>query len=484
MKKKIMIMRFHHETNCFCPNLADETAYKNYCFEYGEHCFDAHYGVKNEMGAFLDVFSERDDIETVPCVSMTASPCGPVTASVYNFVLGETEKTLKEKGPFDGVLISAHGAMVAQGHCDGEGDLLQKIREITGYDIPIIMSVDLHANITEKMAKNADAITVYEKYPHTDTYETGYLAAKLMADTLDGKIKPCMAYRRIPFLLPLFPHEHPAIVPLYEKAQSFTAEKNVLSVRFAHGFFPSDIEEMGMSVVVVTDGDKNAAEKIADDLASEIEKRTPELKMEFPSLDAALDIALTEGEKPVVIADASDNPGAGALSDTTHILKRILERGIKGAVIATIVDPESVEKCIKAGVGEEAELSLGGKSDPQYSGGPLNVRAYVKMLSDGKYISKAKIAYGAPFNHGKTAITEVLGNTVIITSIPRQPWDIEIFRSHGIAIEEKKILVVKSTIHYRASYGEIAREMIGVSLPGYSVPVPEDFEYKNWKGEL
>ena len=257
-----------------------------------------------------------------------------------------------------------------------------------------------------------------------------------------------------------------------------------MHVRFAHGFFPADIEEMGMSVVVITDGNPELGESVADEMKAAIEAQIPNLKRHYPTLDEALDQALLPGDGPVVLGDSSDNPGAGGLGDTTHILRRILERGITGAAIATILDPESALQCHRAGVGSTIQLNLGGKSDPAFSGGPLPVTAYIRMLSDGKYIFKGKMSHGTEANHGPTAVVEIAGNTVLITSFPKQPLDLEVFRSHGIAPEDQKILVTKSAIHYRASYGTIAREMISLSLPGYAVPVPEAFEYKNWKGEV
>ena len=239
-----------------------------------------------------------------------------------------------------------------------------------------------------------------------------------------------------------------------------------------------------MTVMAITNGDRELAESIADELAQEIENNIPNLKMVYPTLDEALDRALLPGEGPVVLADSSDNPGAGGLNDTTHILRRILERGITGAAVACILDPKSVEECVRAGVGATVELNLGGWSDPAYSGGPLKVNAYVKMITDGKYVFKGKMSHGVEANHGKTVLIEIAGNKVLVTSVAKQPLDLEVFRSHGIAPEEMRILVTKSAIHYRASYGTVAREMIAVSVPGYSVSVPDGFAYKNWKGRI
>ena len=255
-------------------------------------------------------------------------------------------------------------------------------------------------------------------------------------------------------------------------------------VRFAHGFFQADIEELGMSVMAIANGDQALAERVADEMEAAILAAKPSLKRHYPTLDEALDRAIMPGDKPVILADASDNPGAGGLGDTTHILRRILERGITGCAMALLVDPESVAACEKAGVGAEVELDLAGKSDPAYSGGPLHVKAYVKMITDGKYRNKGLVARGTIMKLGKAAVVEIAGNLVIISSVPKQPYDTEIFRAHGITLEDQKIIVVKSTVHYRAAYGPYAREMIALALPGYAVPVPEGFDYKYWKGEV
>ena len=484
MNKKILIAQFHHETNSFCPVLADVTKYRNYRFDVGDEVIINQRGIGSEIGAFIDVFDKRPDIELVPAVALNASPSGPVTKDVYDFVLNEIEKQIKAHSQLDGVLLTLHGAMVAEGHPDGEGDLLERVRRLVGTDIPVIVSLDLHANVTEKMVNNATVLIPYECYPHTDTYETGFLAAKIMLDTLDGKCTPVMAYRYIPYLLPFFPSDFPEIKPIYELASKQTVNKDVLSARFAHGFFLSDIDEMGMSVMVVTNGNKDLADLYAEELKSCICDNLPNLKRSFPSFDDVLEEALMESDKPFVIADASDNPGAGAMSDTTHILREFIKRGISGGAFATIVDPESVKACEQAGSGNTVNLSLGGWSNETYSGGPLDVKAYVKMISDGKYASREKLSFGEVINHGKTAVVEIAGNIVFITSIPRQPWDIEIFRSHGIRPEEQKIIVVKSAVHYRASYGKITDRTEAVVLPGLSQPVPDGMIFKSKKRYL
>lgn len=484
MKKKILIIHFSHETNSFCPKKADELAYRNALFLTGDEVFSKQRGIRDETGAFLHVLEKYDDFELIPCVGLFATPSGPVTSDVYNFVLKKIDECIEEHKTFDGILLNCHGSMVAEGHDDGEGDLFEYIRNRVGDEPTLISTLDLHANVTDKMARHATALIPFEEYPHIDAFETGCKAATIMAETLLGKIKPIMAYRRIPFLQPLLPSASEQLRPIYECAEKLRAHSDVLSIRFAHGFFPADIEELGMSVLSVTNNNRELAEENADALYQCICNRLPYLKTDYMPLDKALDKVGVSDDGPIVLADSSDNPGAGGLGDTTHILRAIIQRGITGAAIATITDSKAVEKCIAAGVGSTVELELGGWSDREYSGGPVSVKAYVKKLSDGKYISKSQMAYGSEFKHGKTAVVDVGGNLIIITSIARQPYDIEILRSHGITPEDQKLLVVKSAIHYRATYAKVASEMIPVVMPGYSVPIPQIYKYKKYKGEI
>lgn len=484
MKKKILIMGFKHETNSFCPKKADIEAYRNHIFQIGKEVLQMQKGVRSELGAFIDYFNGNEDIELVPCFGLNAAPSGPVTSEMYNFALKQIETVIKECGKTDGVLIDFHGAMVTESCDDGEGVILEFIRSLLGWDIPIAVTIDLHANVTEKMVKCADVIIPYEKYPHIDMYETGWKAAEIMADILEGKIKPVMVCRKISHLLPLIPTASEYLSPFYEKVKELKKKVGIINIGFTHGFFPSDIEEMGMAVISVSDNNEELAESTADELYNLICENITDVKMEYPSLDETLNRISYCKEGPVVIADASDNPGAGGIGDTTHILRAVLDKGITGAAFATITDEKAVEKCIESGVGTTVELELGGWSDETYSGGPLKVSAYVKMISDGSYISKSQMAYGTKFRHGKTVVLEIAGNLVIVTSISRQPYDIEIFRSHGITPEDRSILVVKSTIHFRATFESVASEIITLAVPGYAVPVPEIFSYNKWKGKV
>ncbi len=478
--KKLLIAEFRHETDSFCPQKADLEAFRKRGLHMGADMEEACRGVRNEPGAFLDVFLPRDDIRLIEVLGMSAMPSGPVTAEAYEFARGHILDALRREQP-DGVLLALHGAMVAEGHDDGEGDLLEEIRGLLGSGKPLVASLDLHANITSKMARSADALVPYREYPHTDMYETGYLAAKIMEGMLDGACHPAMGYRRIPYLNPMFPSALPEIRVFLDMCRRAEAQSGVIAVRLAHGFYPSDIGEMGMSVIALTEGDAALAQRIADGVGDAVWAGRETLKRHFPTLDQALAMLDGEGQGPLIIADASDNPGGGGLCDTTFILREVLKRGLRGIAFAMFVDPESVRRCVEAGVGAEVDLMLGGMSDPAFSGGPLPIRARVKHLTDGLYRNRDEMNQGALNRLGTTAVVEAGGNPVIIASNRLQPYDAEIFRHCGIAPERQRALVVKSAVHYRNSYGKFARRMVEVSLPGFVVPVPDGLPFRNWK---
>lgn len=480
-KKKILTLQFRHETNAFCPSPADEQAFRNTRYLVGPEVFEKQRNAGNDMSACLDVFENREDVELIPTVALYACPSGPVTKDVYDFVMEQVSNAIDAHSPLDGVFMDVHGAMVAEGHPDGEGDLMEMIRSKVGNEIPLIAPLDLHTNITRKMIRHATAMVPYNGYPHVDVYDTAKVAAELLDGTLKGERKPTMACRQVHFQLPLFPTEDPAITPLYDLAKEMMTRPGVLEVRFSHGFYAADIEEVGMVAIAITDNDPALAEKLAEELAEAITKQLPLLKQSYMPLEEALDRSLLPGEGPVVIADPSDNPGAGGLNDTTHILRRILERGITGAAIASIKDPESVEICVKAGVGAEVELDLGGKSDPFYSGGPVHVKGKVLKITDGRYKMEGPMLTGLEYCQGTTAVLEIAGNKVLVSSLPKQVFDTACFRVHDIQPEKERLIVVKSSIHYRAAFGPFSREMIPVVVPGYAPPTPEGYRYKNWK---
>ena len=475
---RILIGEFSHETNSFCPIPADEAAFLLRTYYIGEETIKRALDADTELGGFYAVLGQDPNFELVPAMAFSTGPCGLVSGNMYDRALSLLIEAYREKGPFDGILLNMHGAMVAEGHPDAEGDFLASLRTVTGPDIPIFTTLDLHGNLTEKMARNATVMIPCEEYPHTDSYQLAKDVAQLMKDTIEGRCKPTMAFVHIPYLLPLFPTKFPEISVFLNRAKDYQNKEGVRFVRIAHGFFPANIPEMGMSVIAVTDGNQMLANAIARELADAIWEGREPLVRHYTPLDEALDMIDHGGtlKGPIVLGDGSDNPGAGGLCDTTHVTRRILERGIKGAAIAVIRDPENVQRCIAAGIGASLTLEIGGTSDPKLSGGPLRVAAVVERITDGQYRNQDEMEHGLLVNMGPSVVLRVAGNQIVISTQRCQVLDAEGFRACGIDPTQQKMLIVKSAVHYRASFGKFAGKLIDLALPGFCAPDPEIFQ--------
>ncbi len=475
---KILIAEFQHESNNFSNQLTDLAAYQGRLYLESQAMIDVLTGTSTEAGGALQVFNEKDDLLLLPVVAASAMPSGPVTSAVFKQVRDMILAELKASAPVDGVLLFLHGAMITQDSEDGDGDLLEAVRQLVGPAVPVIATLDLHANITKKMALNATALINYDKYPHTDMYERGQEAARLLLASLAGTIKPVMACSHIPIILPPMATAEPLMQKIYVRIFEYEKAAGVLTVSLAHGFQSADIYELGMTVVAVTDQDQALAEKIARELADYIWGLRRELKPDYLGVEDSVKAALAAKEGPVILADQSDNPGGGSSCDGTHILRAMLENEVKDAAVALIIDPAAVAACHAAGVGAKLQLSLGGKARPDLLGAPLECTAYVRLLSDGRYINRGQINGGIQVDLHKSAVIQIGGIQVIIASNVTQPYDLEIFYAHGIDPVQQKILLVKSTIHFRAAFAPIASQIINVAAPGLLIMDPAQVDYQ------
>jgi len=479
--KNIIIAEFKHETNRFSPTPADEGAFRKRFYLFGEDIFSYHRGVKGEMGGILDVFSDKSGYRLIPTISASAMPSGPVVKEIYDRAMDTILTAIRSTDHVDGVLLSLHGAMVSEVCEDGEGFLLEAIRKEVGPDVPIISTLDLHANVTEQMQKNADGFFGYDYYPHTDLYETGVAAAQAMYDTLEGKVEPVLRWRKLDLIQPYLPTSMSVMKKFVDMAQEMRRRPGVLRVNICSGFFHADIEEQGVAIVATTDGDAELAQSLADELGDAMWADRNILRREFYTADQAIDevLATEDVDGPIVLADVADNPGAGGSCDSTHLLRRLIERKVPNVAVAMICDPQAVQEAEKAGVGNTVTLDLGGKVCPEICGEPIHMTAYVKSISDGRYYNRDAMGQGALNTMFKTAVLVVDGIEIIVSSHRPQPYDLEVFRSQGIMPQDKKVLVVKSTIHYRASYGKIAHKMLDVETSALAAQSPRSVPLKH-----
>ena len=472
--KNILCGQFKQETNRYAPGLSDRDAYKAREYFWGESAVrEAFCGSKGELGAFFDALDPVEDCNLIPVMALNASP-GPITAQdVWEEVAEGFLNAIDAQPHVDGILLALHGAMVTEEMEDGEGFLLQCIREKVGKDVPIVATLDLHANVTERMVENATALVSCDYYPHTDFYETGLRAADILWQAVMGKAKPVMRYKKLPMLFPFVITDMGPIVPLLAKAQALRKTGVLMSTSICHGFFHSDIYDLGAAVLTVADGDPNLAQAQADDLAVEIWEQRECLQRNFYTPEEAVMLALKAEEGPIVLADVADNPGSGATMDSVVLLRQLLDADAKNAAVAGICDPQVVEQAKRAGVGAVIQVELGGKQAPEITGGPLPREAVVEKLTNGCFQNQGTMFHGVQVNFGECALLRVQDVQVIVCSNHTQPYDLEIYRHCGIDPKEKHILVVKSAVHFRADFGTIAKEILDVETPALGCMHPQ-----------
>jgi microcystin degradation protein MlrC len=413
--------------------------------------------------------AERLGLRLLPSVAAAASPAGRVTRDVYGHVKERMLADLRAAGRVDGVLLDLHGAMVTEDHDDGEGDLVAAVRRAVGPEVPIAVTLDLHGNLTQTLTREATLLHGYKTYPHVDMAERGVEAAQRLVEVMAGRIRPTAALRTPP-LLPPIGSQRTAVGPmrrLYDMADAMEKDPRVLSVSIFAGFPYADIPDAGLSVYVVTDGDQALADTLADRLAATAWTHRHEfVHRGRPVPDAVREGLAAEGQ-PIVLADMADNTGGGAAGDGTEVLRELVRVGARSAVVACLWDPGAVRACREAGVGASLTVSVGGKVDDRH-GAPLTVTGMVRTLSDGRFVHKGPMMRGLPGRLGPTAVLDVGGVKVIQISLRWQTLDPEMLRIVGLEPLDHKIVVVKSTIHYRAAFEPIARQIIEVDAPGLS----------------
>lgn len=472
--KAILCAQFKQETNRYAPGVSGEEQYRDREYFWDEQTIrNLFTGTKSELGGFFDVLGSQTDYRLHPVLALNASP-GPVTArQIWQKVADRLLEAIDQMGRVDGVLLALHGAMVTEQQEDGEGELLQLLRRRLGPQVPIVASLDLHANVTQKMVENATALFPCDYYPHTDFYDCGVRAARCLRDTLEGKLQPVMAWNKLALIFPYVPTEIPGFRPLLEQAQLWRNSGKLVDATICHGFFASDIYEQGAAVLTVADGDKTLAQQLADRLAEQIWQARERFERHFYPADQAVALAMEAQQWPVVLADVADNPGSGATADSVALLRAMLQAGVQDAALAMIWDPQVVRQAQKAGVGATIEISLGGKIAPQITGEPLKCTAVVEKLTDGCYRNQGAMNHGVQMNMGNSALLRIAGVQVIVSSARAQPYDLEVYRHMGIRPEEKKLLAVKSAAHFRASFGTVAKAIYDVETPALGPMRPQ-----------
>ena len=466
-----------HETNTFSPVATTLDNFKKGSYYRDDEIITAFRGTRTITGGFLDVVGQLN-LQPVPLLWTFATPSGMVEHTAYQTLKAEFLELLQSAGELDGVLLDLHGAMVTDELEDAEGDLIQAVREIVG-ETWIVTTLDLHANITAKMAHYSDVIIGFDTYPHIDCYERGFEAGQLLFGIHESKIQPTMVYRQLPLLTapPAQCTMKTPMIGVLNALHALETKPGVVTATLSMGFPFADIADAGVSILVTTNGDMALAEKYADQFASHIWEMRAQFTFNLHTVESAIKLANQTDGKPIILADGADNPGGGGPCDGTTILQKFIKADVQDAVIAVIADPESVAQAVEAGVGNRIQLNVGGKTDTQH-GAPVALIGYVKTLSDGKFILKGPMGRGTVGNMGRTAVIQVGGVEIILTERRIQPYDAEVLRSVGIEPQTRKLIALKSAVHFRADYTPIAHQILDVDTPGVHSPNLFNYDYQ------
>ena len=482
---RIAVGGFQHETNTFAPSPANYAAFESgggwpgICF--GEALLPTLSGANIPAGGAFEAFHASGHT-TIGLAWAAASPSDRVTRDAFERIAGEIITRLQKALPVDGVYLDLHGAMVAEHFDDGEGELLARVRRLVGPKVPLVISLDLHANVTRQMFAQADGMVIYRTYPHIDMAETGARAAQLLMQMLTTGRRPAKRFHTFGYLTGI-----PSQCTFIEPCQSIYArldaleKKHGVSLSFAPGFPMADFAECGMSIVGYSD-DERALDRAMAELRARIEEAEKEFALDLYSPADALRRAMQTGTVglPTVLADTQDNPGAGGNGDTTGLLAAMLEMRPQDAVLGMLIDPASAQRAHEVGRGNAAAFEIGAISGVAGIE-PVRARFKVEALGDGLFTGTGPFYRGFKMHMGPMAclVSEAAsGVRLVLATTKCQTADQEMFRHVGIEPKMQRIVAVKSSVHFRADFQPIAKEVLVVKSPGPALADPGEF---NWK---
>lgn len=477
---RIAIGGFQHETNCF---VAQRTDFEYFAAHrdrpplvYGADVIKWLTGTTFAIAGFMEHMKSRHEL--LPLLWTSGGAGGLVTRDAFERVTASLVDRLSEATPVDAVYLDLHGAMVSEDYEDSEGEVLRRIRDLVGPDTPIAISLDYHANVTPLMVDVADAVLAYRTYPHVDRVETGRNAAKATEALLERGRPAGRALRKAPFLIPLNGQCTLVDPSKTVVTSSLILESDVVNLSYLAGFPPSDLYWCGPAVVAHA-WSQEAADRAADGMLAMIVSQEANFAEAMVGVDEgvarAIDIA-RRATRPVVIADTQDNPGCGGTSDTTDVLKALVHANAQRAVVAFLCDPKAARAAHAAGEGAEVPIALGGHSGPQ-GVTPLEAVFRVVRLGTGRFKTDGAVSGGRDVDLGPMALLQVNGVSVAVTSKRLQAYDQAPFRHLGIEPADQKILVLKSTCHYRAEFEPLAESVIVVLAPGYYLADPAQYPF-------
>ncbi len=458
----VLTAEFLHETNTFSLRKTDLSAFEAYTFLTGNDQLHTFEGTNTGVAGCLEC-ARKFGWNMQHAVTADAGPSGLVTTGAFDTIANLILDAARTRLP-DGVLLSLHGAMVPEFCEDGEGELLQRLRDIVGPDIPIAITLDLHANVTVRMCELADIIVSYKTYPHIDMREAATHAGAILQRAMSGEISPTTLRVHRPMLCEANGGRTDvgAMINRLERARAYEREPDVFAVSINAGFEGSDIAEIGPTVLVTHQGDSAPHRAFAETIADDIWERRAEVFNIYYSVEEVAEIAASfvRTDGPLIIADYADNPGGGAYGDSTALLNALLKTGVTNSCFGPMVDPAAADDLHQHSEGETITLDLGGKTDPHFGGGPITVTGQILQLSNGVCIGDGPMKGGQELHFGKTCVLHVDGIDILVVSEAVQIYDQQQFRSFGIDPTTKTVVALKSMQHFRAAFEPIAEKVI------------------------
>ena len=465
---RIAIGGISHETNTYADACFGPTTLDDFSVARGDEIIKRNAGTRTFVGGMLAGAAQLG-AEVVPTFCSIAQPSGTIARDAYDAMKTELLDRMRAALPVDAVALELHGAGIVEGIDDLEADLAEAVRDVVGVGAPIVAPLDLHGNITPRMAAAIDLMLGVHYYPHTDMYERGEEAVLALPALIDGTLRPTTHVEYLPMLMPpSTTNFHPA-KSVNELCWKCETDADVVDATFFHGFPYTDTPLTGAQVVVTTNGDAARAAQVARDIAAYVWDTREEFRPETDPPDLAVRRAIAavaaNPGRPVVINETSDNCGGGAPGDSTHLLRALLDAKVSDACFAFMYDPEVATQAHRAGVGATIDVHLGGKHD-EIHGPPLALRAYVKTLSDGRFVYSTPMLAGVHEHLGLMARLQVEGVDIIVGSGRAQTFDTEPFLLHGIDVTRYKIVALKSSQHFRAVFQDLAAEVVTSDAPG------------------
>lgn len=483
-KMKIAVASFSHETCTFCPKPTTVEDYERGGVYYGKDVLEKERGVESYVNGYIKV-AEQEDAELVGILSAANSWGGSsgswLTKECFDKYSNGIAEGLRNAGRLDGVLLALHGAMASKEYLKPEAEIVRRARKAVG-NIPIMVTLDLHANEDHELTDAADAVFILKTYPHVDSEETGMLAARCIVKTIRGELKPTMAIRKPGIITPSVfqgTFYNPA-KQVYDRVRGWEARGgDVYGVSVAMGFAFADVPDVGATVIAVTNNNKQLAEEIAQDISDFMWKiRQPLANQKVPDVKNGVAQALKavkKGKRPVILADHADRTGDG-----TYILRELLARHAKNFAVATIADPKAIQQIQrKSGLGRKVTVKVGGWAAKE-SGRPVSITGTVEFLGNGDYVTTGPMGRGRKNKLDTVAVLNLGNNNhLLITPTLHQVLDDAIFKAYGINFNTLDILSLKSRVHFRAFYEHVAKEIVPIDTPGFGRANLRKFKYKN-----